>query len=74
MTKADRYRATTDMQVQEATGRNWREWVALLDAWNEQDKSLVRITRYLMQQYGIVQLWAQAIAVDYKWEHMNDDD
>lgn len=68
-TNTDRYRAITDEQVCGATGKTWAEWITLLDAWEASKKSLVSITEHLMEHYQLTQIWAQAVAVDYRWEN-----
>src|SRR5215207_8243305 len=64
-----RYRAITDEQVCVVIGKTWAEWITLLDTWDASKKSLVSITNHLIEHYGLTQLWAQAVAVDYRWEH-----
>jgi hypothetical protein len=68
-TNADRYRTITDKQVCDATGKTWTEWITLLDAWGASKGSLISIANHLMEQYQLTLFWAQAIAVNYRWEH-----
>ncbi len=67
---ADGYRTMTDEQVRAGTGRDWGEWIALLDACDGDTKSFVSISNYLQKRCGLPQFWAQVIAVYYKWEHL----
>lgn len=66
---AGRNRAITDEQVCAATGKTWAEWMAILDTWGAGRASLVAIMNHLIEHYDLDQLWAQVVAVDYRWEH-----
>jgi hypothetical protein len=57
----------TDQQLQEMTGKSWQEWGELLDAWGGRTKSLSAIAAYLIERHHLRRLWAQMIAVYYKW-------
>ena len=63
----DRYVAISDRQVLAGTGRDWAEWIALLDAWDEGCKGFVPIMEYLIRRHGLNKFWAQAVAVYYRW-------
>ena len=62
------FRPLTDEQVQVVTGKNWQEWCTLIDTWGGQTKRLHLIANYLMERHHLRRLWAQMIAVYYRWE------
>jgi hypothetical protein len=62
------YRASTDEDLQPLTGRSWKEWCDLLDAWEGETKTLSTIAMHLTRYYGMRRLYAQMIAVYYKRE------
>ncbi len=66
----DGYRNISDEQVRAGTGKDWQEWVALLDACDGENKNFTAVSKYLVQRYGVSQFWAQVIAVYYKWEQL----
>jgi hypothetical protein len=52
------------------TGRQWREWQAILDAW-EGDKAHLRpMVSYLIATHHLNQFWAQVIALYYLIENV----
>ena len=59
----------SDEPITIATGRNWQEWVTLLDSWRVGDPSLVAIVTHLMTNYELRRFWAQTIAVYYSLIH-----
>ena len=59
----------SDEPITIATGRNWHEWVTLLDGWRVGDPSLVAIMTHLMTDYHLRRFWAQTIAVYYSLIH-----
>ena len=59
--------AISDERIRTVTGKDWTEWVAIIDAWPASRKSFVTIANYLMRHYGLRRLWAQTIAVYYGW-------
>ena len=66
----DGYRNITDEQVRAGTGRDWSEWVVLLDACDGENKNFSAVSKYLIKRYGVSKFWAQVVAVYYKWEHI----
>ena len=62
------YRASTDEDLQPLTGKSWKEWCDLLDAWEGETKNLSTIAMHLTRYYGMRRLYAQMIAVYYKRE------
>jgi len=62
------FRASTDEDLQPLTGKSWKEWGDLLDAWEGETKNLSTIAMHLTKHYGLRRLHAQMIAVYYKRE------
>lgn len=56
----------SDAAVNKATGKNWDEWRALLDAWGASGKSHTEIAKYLVEEHGVDGWWAQGITVGYE--------
>jgi hypothetical protein len=57
--------AQSDSTIHAGTGRTWDEWLAALDAWDEDNKSFVRVMKFLSKQHGLNRRWAQVVAVYY---------
>jgi Domain of unknown function (DUF4287) len=55
-----------DASLRERTGRGWREWLRLLDAWGARERKHGEIASHLMSEYGVPGWWAQAITVGYE--------
>ena len=56
----------SDQAVSAKTGRNWRQWVSVLDAvdamtWTHRD-----IARHLVEEEGVGSWWAQTVTVAYE--------
>lgn len=56
----------SDAAVRRATGRDWDEWLALLDAWNAMQKTHAEIARHVSDEYEIDGWWAQSVTVGYE--------
>src|SRR5215211_2376384 len=56
----------SDAAVQRATGKDWDEWFALLDAWQGTTHNHTEIARYVYETYGIDGWWAQSVTVGYE--------
>ncbi|SMC57605.1 DUF4287 domain-containing protein [Kibdelosporangium aridum] len=52
--------------VRTATGRDWDEWNAELDAWGATGHSHKEIVAWLMDERGVGSWWAQSITVAYE--------
>jgi hypothetical protein len=55
-----------DAKVRQNTGKGWREWFRILDAWGAKERSHAVIARYLMEEQGVPGWWAQSITVGYE--------
>lgn len=62
-TQLDRISATL---LRERTGRDWDEWIALLDAWGAVERTHGEIARWLVTAHGAPGWWAQTITVGYE--------
>lgn len=56
----------SDESLRRATGRGWREWLALLDAWGAADHAHPAIARHLSDEHGVDGWWAQTVTVGYE--------
>ncbi len=63
-------RGISDRVVQASTGKNWVEWMEIIDKWNGKKQSFTTIARYLRKQYQLNYYWAQAVAVHYIWKRV----
>jgi hypothetical protein len=55
-----------DASLRQRTGKGWREWLRLLDAWGARERKHGEIASHLMGEYGVPGWWAQAITVGYE--------
>jgi hypothetical protein len=56
----------SDEAVAAATGRGWREWFALLDAWDGTARTHTEIARHLVAEHGVPGWWSQTVTVGYE--------
>jgi hypothetical protein len=56
----------SDAAVRRATGKDWDEWLALLDAWGASGRTHAEIARHLHETHGIDGWWAQSVTVGYE--------
>ena len=55
-----------DATIQKATGRDWTEWVAVLDAIKAHEKPHREIVEYVFSLGGISGWWSQGVTVGYE--------
>ncbi|MGH9196687.1 MAG: hypothetical protein ACRD1T_13210, partial [Acidimicrobiia bacterium] len=55
-----------DATVRQNTGKGWREWLGILDAWGARKRKHKDVAGYLMEQQGVPGWWAQAITTGYE--------
>ena len=56
----------SDEAISQATGRDWAQWCAVLDAWGAMTRSHTEIARHVNETYEIPGWWAQSVAVGYE--------
>ncbi|MGH2684002.1 MAG: hypothetical protein ACRDJP_00855 [Actinomycetota bacterium] len=56
----------TDAATRKNTGRGWREWLRILDAWDARERKHGEVTMYLMEEHGVPGWWAQTVTVGYE--------
>jgi Domain of unknown function (DUF4287) len=56
----------TDANLREHTGKGWRQWFRILDAWGAKRQKHKDIASYLMEEHGVPGWWAQAITLGYE--------
>jgi hypothetical protein len=56
----------TDANLRRNTGKGWREWLSILDAWGANERKHGEIVKVLMEEHGVPGWWAQAITVGYE--------
>jgi uncharacterized protein YndB with AHSA1/START domain len=56
----------TDANVRQNTGKGWREWIRILDAWGAKERRHGEIARHLMEEQGVAGWWAQSITTGYE--------
>jgi len=56
----------SDATVLESTGRTWREWTDILDAFGAAAMSHRDIARHVYETYGTSGWWAQSVTVGYE--------
>lgn len=59
----------SDEAVREATGRGWRGWWKILDAWGARNSAHSEIAKYLAHEHGLSGWWSQMVTVQYEREH-----
>lgn len=56
----------SEAKLQDATGRKWHSWFAVLDAHGAVRRPHPEIVRWLMDEHGLDNWWAQTITVGYE--------
>jgi uncharacterized protein YndB with AHSA1/START domain len=56
----------TDASLRENTGKGWREWLRILDAWGSRERQHGDVVNRLLDEYGVPGWWAQSITVGYE--------
>lgn len=55
-----------DASLRENTGKGWREWLSILDAWGAREHKHGDVVNHLLDEYGVPGWWAQSITVGYE--------
>jgi uncharacterized protein YndB with AHSA1/START domain len=56
----------TDVNLRQNTGKGWREWLRILDAWGARERKHGDVVNHLLHEFGVPGWWAQSIAVGYE--------
>jgi len=56
----------SDQRITEATGRDWRAWLALLDRWGARERKRSETVAFLMTEQSVPGWWAQTIATGFE--------
>lgn len=56
----------SDDAVARSTGRDWSEWVEVLDAWGARNRTHAEIAQHLAEEHGVDDWWAQSVTVGYE--------
>jgi hypothetical protein len=56
----------SDANLRQNTGKGWREWFRILDAWGAKERKHGEIAAHLMKERGVPGWWAQSITVGYE--------
>jgi Activator of Hsp90 ATPase homolog 1-like protein len=56
----------TDANLRQNTGKGWREWFRILDAWGAKERKHGETASYLREERGVDGWWAQSITVGYE--------
>lgn len=60
------HQSIRDWEVRAGTGKGWQEWCDLIDSIQDNHHTST-IVRYLTGAHEVDPLWAQVIAMYYKW-------
>lgn len=66
-------RGIDDDAVKAKTGKTWREWDLILDAWGAWDKDFTTCARHLRREYEISTWWSNTITARYQWVYGRRD-
>jgi hypothetical protein len=56
----------SDDSLKEATGKTWKEWIAILDEWGARDRKHGEIARFVNEEHGVPGWWSQTVTVGYE--------
>ena len=56
----------TDANVRKNTGRGWRDWLRILDAWGATGHKHKDIVGFLMEEHDVPGWWAQSITTGFE--------
>lgn len=52
--------------IRKGSGKGWKEWLRILDAWGAKERTHTEIARYVNVELGVPGWWAQTVAVGYE--------
>jgi hypothetical protein len=56
----------SDDAIRRGSGKGWKEWIRILDAWGARERSHTEIARHVSGELGVTGWWAQAVTVGYE--------
>jgi uncharacterized protein YndB with AHSA1/START domain len=56
----------TDAKLEANTGKGWRGWLRILDAWGARERKHGEIAEHLMEEHRVPGWWAQTITIGYE--------
>ena len=56
----------TDAKLEANTGKGWRGWLRILDAWGARERKHGEIAEHLMEEHRVPGWWAQTITIGYQ--------
>jgi hypothetical protein len=56
----------SDAAIRKGSGKGWKEWIAILDAWGATERTHTEIARHLRDELGVDGWWAQSVTVGYE--------
>jgi hypothetical protein len=56
----------TDASIRKNTGKGWKEWLRILDAWGAKARKHGEIATHLREVHRVPGWWAQAVTVGYE--------
>jgi hypothetical protein len=55
-----------DANLRRNTGKGWREWFRILDAWGAKERKHGETATFLVEEHGVPGWWAQTVTVGYE--------
>lgn len=62
------FRKISNESVKVRTGKNWKQWLAILDKFNVKKNGHKLAAKHLYDRYKLGPWWSQAVAIRYEWE------
>lgn len=66
--KSTIFRKISNEAVKEKTRKTWKEWFAILDAFNVGEHGHMLAAKHVLTKYKIGPWWSQAVVIRYEWE------
>lgn len=56
----------TETALRKNTGKGWKEWLRILDAWGAKERKHGDVVRFLMEERGVSGWWAQTVTIGFE--------
>lgn len=56
----------SEERLREATGRNWHEWLAILDRWGARERKHGETVEFLISEHAVPGWYAQTVTIGYE--------